>query len=484
VTGGVTLARYTMGTAALFGAAVVASSPLTVLVGGVTTMFGVLGVVGVPLAFVLVMLVLRLLMVGYVAVGRHVKHGAPFYAQLARGVNPTAGLVGAGLAFVGYNALQISLYGLIGTKVQGLVGGVWWVWAFVAWLLVLGLGQYPGRLVARVLGVLLALEVGVIGLFIAAGFTHPASGSVSPVVFAPSRLLVPAAVAGVVVFAVASFAGVESVLAFAEEATSERAVARAAGGAVLFCGVLYGLAAWSYGTWIGLDHLGRAVEDASQPLTLLGGMFGPGITDLATMLLVTSVLAAMVSFHSTVARYVFALARERVLPARWAAVSRGVNGGAPLGGSAVQAVVALLVVVGFLLSGADPMTMFIWLSTVGAVCVLLLLTAASWSALPFFDKGMGGNEPGWLRQTVPFIGGILGVLVVVFMMSSLGTLLGTPPGSARPWLIAVPIAVVVAAAAGTGGWLRRTRRDVYDGISYGVPDPALVRDDRLTVIEL
>jgi hypothetical protein len=85
---------------------------------------------------------------------------------------------------------------------------------------------------------------------------------------------------------------------------------------------------------------------------------------------------------------------------------------------------------------------------------------------------------------VPFTGGILGVLAVVFMMSSLGALLGTPPGSAMPWLIAVPIAVVVAAAAGTGGWLRRTRRDVYDGISYGVPDPALVRDDRLTVIEL
>jgi amino acid transporter len=339
------------------------------------------------------MIVLRLLMVGYVAVGRHVKHGAPFYAQLARGVNPTTGLVGAGLAFVGYNALQISLYGLIGTKVQrsgrrGVMGvGVRRLAARPR------LGSVPGTAGRPGPGVLLALEVGVIGLFIAAGFTHPASGSVSVAVFAPSRLLVPAAVAGVIVFAVASFAGVESVLAFAEDATSERAVARAAGGAVIFCGLLYALAAWSYGEWIGLDHLGRAVEDASQPLTLLGAMFGPGITDLATMLLVTSVLAAMVSFHATVARYVFALARERVLPARWAAVSRGVNGGAPLGGSAVQAVVALLVVVGFLLSGADPMTMFIWLSTVGAVCVLLLLTLASWSALLFFDKGWAVTSP-------------------------------------------------------------------------------------------
>jgi hypothetical protein len=154
------------------------------------------------------------------SVGNLPSHGTPRWGTTWMGgrcgVTPALG-----------NTIQISLYGLFGTKVQGLVGGVWWVWAFVAWLLVLGLGQYPGRLVARVLGVLLALEVGLIGLFIVAGFTHPASGSVSPVVFAPSRLLVPAAVAGVIVFAVASFAGVESVLAFAEEATSDRYPRRA-----------------------------------------------------------------------------------------------------------------------------------------------------------------------------------------------------------------------------------------------------------------
>lgn len=483
MTGGATLARYTMGTAALFGAAVAASSPLTVFVGGITTMYGVLGVVGVPLAFLLVMVVLRLLMVGYVAVGRHVKHGAPFYAQLARGLNPAAGLAGAGLAFVGYNTLQISLYGLIGAKAADLIGGRWWVWAAVAWLLVLAFGQFPGRKVARIVGGLLAVEIAVIVLAIAAGFTHPANGSVSTQVFTPSALMVAGAVAGVLVFAVASFAGLESVLAFAEEATSERAVARAAGRAVIFCGVLYALAAWSYGSWIGLDHLNRAAEDASQPLVLLGVTFGPGITDLATGLLLSSVLAAMVAFHATVARYVFALAREQVLPAGWAAVSSGVKGGAPLGGSAVQAVTALLVVAGFLAGGADPMTMFTWLSAIGAFCVLLLLTVASWSALRFFEKGLGGAEPEWLRR-IPFAGAVIGALAVVFMASSLGTLLGTPAGSARPWLIAVPIVAFAGAGLVTGVVLARTRRDVYDQISYGVPDPMLVRDDRLKAVEL
>lgn len=475
-----------MGGGALFTAAVVASSPQTVLVGGIPTTYRQTGVAGVPLSFLLVAAVIGVLAVGYVAVGRHVRHGAPFYAQLVRAGSPTLGLVAAGVAVVGYNALQISLYPLLGITVVSLVGGVWWVWALAAWLIVLALGRYPGAFNAKLLGVLLALEITVIGLFIAAGFSHPASGAVSLAVFRPSSLLVPGLAASVVVFAVAAFAGVESVLAYAEEATSHRVLARATFTAIGVCGVLYVLASWAYGGWLGLTDLQRAAgTDGQQPIALLGSVFGAGISDLATLLLVTSVLAALFSFHAAVARYVFALARERVLPARWAAVSRGAKGGAPLGGSTVQAATAAGVLLGFLAVGADPIgVVFTWLSTVGAFAVLLLLTAASWSALSFFDRGLGGAESQWVRRVFPFTGGILGVLCVVFMASNLGALLGTPPGSLRPWLVAVPIGAAILAGLAAGGWLRHARPDVYAGLGHGVPDPARVLDDDLADIEL
>ena len=77
---GVTLARRTLGGAALFVFAAGASSPLTVLVGGVVATYALTGVVGVPLSFVVIMLVLGVLAVGYLAMARHVVHGAPFYA--------------------------------------------------------------------------------------------------------------------------------------------------------------------------------------------------------------------------------------------------------------------------------------------------------------------------------------------------------------------------------------------------------------------
>src|SRR5262249_57349904 len=116
-------------------------------------------------------------------------------------------------------------------------------------------------------------------------------------------------------------------------------------------------------------------------LAILGQVFGAGAADLATLLLVTSVLAAMTAFHSTAARYVFALAREQVLPVRLARVSGGIRGGAPLGGSVVQSLVAAVVVAAVAVAGADPVkSMFVWLSTIAPVCILLLLTASSLAA--------------------------------------------------------------------------------------------------------
>ena len=482
---GKTLARRSMGGGALVTAAVVASSPQTVLNGGIPAMYGQLGVPGVPLAYLVVMGMLLAAAVGYVAVSRHIPHGAPFYAQLAHGFGPAAALVAAGVAFVGYTALQASLFPLLGHTMVGLFGGAWWWWAAGAWLLALGLGQYPGALNARVFGVLLALEIAVVLLFNAAGFTHPKGGRLTLLPFAPSSLLVAGAFAGVIVFAVASFAGVESVLAWAEEAKDHQALGRAGLGSFVLCGVLYCSSAWAYGGWIGFGSLDTALDDAAQPLVLLGDVFGPGIADLATLLLVTSVLAAIISIGGTAARYVFALARESVLPARWATISRGPKGGAPVGGAWVQAITSAVVLIVFGACGADPMlTMFPWLSTIGAFAILPLLTASSWSARSFFEKGLGDRESLWVRQVLPFAGGILGVLGVVFMASSLDKLLGTAPGSRLPWLVAAPIGVFAAAGLVRGSWLRHARLDVYAKIGRGVPDPATALEDDLAVIEV
>ena len=477
----VTLARRTLGSGALFVFAAGASSPLTVLVGGIISTYALTGVVGVPLAFVVIMVVMGLLAVGYVAMARHVPHSAPFYAQLAWGANPAVGVAGAAVALLGYNAIQISLYGLIGASLAGLFGGVWWVWAAGAWLIVAVLGVRRGATNAKILGSLLAVEIATIVLFDVAAFSNPAEGSVSLTPLMPASLMT-AGVAGCLAFTMAAFVGAESPPAFGEEARTPRVVGAATFGGIAFLGVLYAVSSWAYATAAGPGQVVEAARDPDRgPFAVLGQVFGPGVINLATVLLVTSVLAAMCAFHATVARYVFAMSREQVLPAAWGRVSGGAAGGAPLGGSVVQSVVAAVVVGAFALAGADPMTsMFVWLSTVGAVCILVLLTASSVAARAWFAAGGGARESVWIRQVLPAVGAVVGFLVAVFMLSNLGSLLGTPPGSVLPLL--VPVLVVGAGLVGLarGQWLRRVRPQVYEGIGRGTPNPLTVQDQRLS----
>ena len=51
---------------------------------------------------------------GYVAMSRHVSNAGPFYAYLAKGLGRVWGVAGALVALIGYNTIQISLYGLFG----------------------------------------------------------------------------------------------------------------------------------------------------------------------------------------------------------------------------------------------------------------------------------------------------------------------------------------------------------------------------------
>ncbi|MCM4082227.1 APC family permease [Paractinoplanes hotanensis] len=485
MTGPVTLARRTMGAGALVGVAAVASSPQTVLNGGIPATYAQSGVQGVPLSFVLVMFVVALLAVGYVAVSRHVPHGAPFYAQLARGLGPGWGLAGAGVALLGYNSLQVSLFALWSTSLAGLVGaGPWWVWAAAGWLVVLLLGRYPGAANAKLLGALLACEIGIVLAFDIAAFANPADG-ISLDGFLPSELFIAGGGAGALVFAMAAFAGAEAVPSYGDEARSTRTIVVATFGGFGVLGVLYALTSWAYAAAVGPAGV-RAGVPAADPMTILAGTWGPGIGGFGQLLLVTSVLAAMSAFSGIVARYLCALGDEGVLPAGLAAVSPGADGGAPRGGSLAQAGISAVMLAGFAVSGADPMgLMFVWLSSIGAVCIMGLLMVSSWSAVAFFGQGAGSRESVWVRQLLPGAGGVVGVLTLVFMLSNLPMLLGLPDGSPLPFLIAGPVlAVIVVVFVARGRWLKLHRPDVYAQLGRRRVDPLQVRDPRIVGLQL
>lgn len=318
------LARKSIGSASLWFFAVGASAPMTVLAGGVVATYAGTGVVGVPLSFLILAAALGLLTVGYVAMSRYVGHAATCYALLAHGLGRAWGVAGAAVALVAYNAIQICLYGLVGVTLAGLAGGPWWLWAGLVWLAIAVLGVLHVHLNARVLAWALVAEIAVIGLFDVGAFTHPAGGVISVAPLLPNRLVVNG-VGGVFALGMAAFVGYESGPVFGEEARGEQTVGRATFAALGFLGLFYAVSSWALAVAVGPDQVVDAARDpnAGLPFSVLATTFGPLAAQAGLLLLISSICAAQLSFHNGVARYLFALGRERVLPASLARIGTG-----------------------------------------------------------------------------------------------------------------------------------------------------------------
>jgi amino acid transporter len=482
------LRRRRLGVVHIVFFTVAASAPLTVLGGGVTTTFAVTGVTGVPLSFLLLAVALALFAVGYAAMSRFVTNAGAFYAYIARGLGATWAVAGAFVALISYNFIQISLYGLLGASLGDLVNqatGVslpWWAWALAALIVVGYLGVLRVDFNANVLAVLLVLECIAVALYDIGAFAHPAEGFAMQAALSPSTLFVPG-VGMVFAFGMAAFIGFESGAIYSEEVRNPRVtVARATFVAVGFTGLFYAVSAWAMIVTVGPTDLQKQTGE-NGPGVVFAGLaehWGDGVATLANMLFLTSVFAALLSFHNGVARYLFALGRERVLTA---ALSRvGTRSGGPVAGSLAQSALALVVVTVFAMFGADPvLQLFTWLSGTAAVGIVLLMAGTSAAVVGFFRTHRRGGSA-WQRSIAPTLATLALVALVVLLIGNFDALLGTDPASPLRWIL--PGLVLLAGVVGAI-WavrLRSTRPDAYAAI--GTTGGTVDDDDESVMLDL
>ena len=472
-----TLARRRLGVVHLFFFVVAASAPLTVLGGGVTTTYAVTGSKGVPLSFIVLAVVLAIFSVGYASMSRHVANAGAFYSYIANGMGRTAGVAGSFVALTAYNAIQIGLYGLFGfiaddfmtTKFD--IDLAWWAWSLVAWVLVGILGMLRVDLNARILAVLLIAEIIAVAIFDVVSFAHPAGGRVSLDGWLPTNLFA-GGVGAVFALGIAAFTGFESGATYREEVKDpRRTVARATYLAVAFTGIFYAISAWAIPVVTGPDEAQQASIENGPGVIFgtLGQYAGNVVADIATVLFFTSVFAALLSFHNGVARYLFALGREHVLPRFLGRTNARTL--APIAGSLTQTFIAIVVLVLFILAGKDPvLDLFTWLSGVAAVGVVLLMAATSAAVVGFF-RTRRADETAWQGTIAPTLATILlGALFVVLVVNFNSLLAPTNPIYLR-WVL--PGVIIFAAIIGLiwGTVLRSTRPRVYEGIGRTVGQP-------------
>jgi amino acid transporter len=476
-TGRGVLARRRLGTGALTVFLISASGPMTVLVGGVVTTFAVTGNIGTPLCYPILAVALALFSVGYAAMSRYVQSAGGFYSYLAQGLGPVWGVVASFVAVLAYNAAQIGLLGLFGVVARDFAARYlglslpWWAWAAAGLGIVAMLGVRKVDLNATVLLVLLGCEVGAVLVFDVGAFTHPVGGAPSLAGLSPENLLVPG-VGGVFAFGVAGYLGFEQGAVYSEEARDpKRTVAWATYVTVAVTGVLYTVSAWALTVGVGVDRVVALARDPDSgiPFSLIADDFGGPVATVANMLLITSVFACMLSIHNCVARYIFAMSRDRVVSARLVRTGRG--SAAPVAGSLIQSALAALTVLAFALLHRDPLTeLFTWLTYVSAIGVLLLMAGTSLAVVGFFRRRPELDHNRWQAVVAPLLAiAALGAIVAVTVANAdsvLGAARGSALGQVLPGLVA-------ASAVGGLAWamvLRRYRPGTYARIGHGTVD--------------
>ncbi len=451
-----------LSTAGLFVLGIAAVTPLTVVAGAIPLGYGKIGQLGIPAGYAVVALVLALFAVGLAAMANHVPNSGAFYSYAAAGLGRPAGVATAMIALVAYNAMQIGLYGAFGiaaataARLAG-VHAYWGVWILLAWLAILVLGQLNVRLNARILGVLIGAEVLIVLLLDWAMAAHPAGGQVRFDTLNPLLLANPTGAASLV-GGVTGLVGFEIPLAFALVARDPRTTTRRAIYLILLVVVvLYAGSAWAMSVVTGPD---RIVAVAGAHLTdlffVLPRPYVPGpVLDGAVVLFATSLFAAMLAFHSTVARYTLTLAREGVLPGLLARIR---DDEVPVGGSALQSALAIVVLVVIVALGLDPTTDLFFYGTVsGGLGVLILMSVAAVAVVRFFHrraKDGRRDENRWRRRVAPLIAATFLVTVLALTLVFLGDLLGSDDPIA---VYAAPAVYLLVAAAGVA-WAYRLRR--------------------------
>ncbi|SAK87420.1 amino acid permease [Caballeronia hypogeia] len=459
------LRKNALGMMSIVFLVIATNGPLTALVGAVPVSISLGNGVGVPGTFVLAGLIYLLFSVGYAAMSRYVKNAGAFYAYIATGLGRPAGVGGAFLALVAYNAMQLACYALVGfflsqffASTFGLVAS-WWGCAIGVTLVVHYFGYRNVEFSGRFLCLLMACEIAIILIFDVAAALKGGPNGFSAASFSPSHVL-SSGFGPSLVFVVGSYMGFETTAIYSEEARNPaKTIPRATYCAITIIMCLYAVSVWLIITAYGpAAAVAQATKDPGNMWFLMTSqLIGSWAADAMGVLMITSLLAALISFHNTVSRYFFSLAREGVI---WKGLARThPTQQTPYVASSLQTICALIVLAVCGFKGIDPLLGVLpWSSVVASVGIVAVQGFASIAVLGFFWKNARGVSV-WQRIVAPALASIGLFFCLWQIITHVDVLSGSesPVGRLVPWMT-LSVAIFGACFA---LWLRRSKPMLY-----------------------
>ncbi|MFB7507194.1 APC family permease [Streptomyces broussonetiae] len=372
----------------------------------------------VALVYVVATVAMAFTAFSYAQMVRVVPQAGSVFAYARAGLGAGAGFVAGWMAMLDYVLIPAVAYLFSGIAMNALVPQVSrWVWTALAVVVTTLLNLWGVRAAARVGFLVLALEVAVLLVFVAAaivvlawdgaarGLLSPLSDDGTQGAFALSAVL------GAVSVAVLSYLGFDAIATFAEEVTGGSAkVARA----LLFCLALAGVLFVAQTYLVALLEPTTSAQLAADPARQGAAFYdavdasvGRRLHDLVAASKAIGAAFAALAGQAAAGRLLFAMSRDRRLPR---ALSR-TDAGVPRVALLCAAVVTLLAA-GWAARRADGLDKLVSVVDIGALTAFTLLHA---SVVGYFAVRRPGREPvsWWRHVLVPVAGAAITVAVIV-----------------------------------------------------------------------
>lgn len=418
-----------MGTTQLVLSVLAFSSPLTCLAGYFSLTIMSSGATA-PVAFVIVTAVLLIFSVGYMAMTKHMPRPGAFYAYISEGLGRHVGLASAFLATLSYSVIGMGVYCFAGITITDLIakyGGPqipWWTGAFAIWLIIGILGYFNVDVSAKVLMWVMFVEVTIVMIFNVAVIGQGGESGLTLEPFNAFEFAGGEVWVGLL-FAMLVFIGFEATALYRDEVKDpNRTIPRATYIAVLFIGILYTVTVWVMVIAFGSEAENVAKTDTAGMFALASDEYvGVWFSNVATTLVVTAVLASILSIHNASTRYLFNLSADGALPQALGAVHGRHR--SPYRASMAISALALIGVGLFVLAGSDPSVVYAQLAGLGNAGVFVLMALVSIAVVVWFRrKGTDTGERTWSTLIAPLISAIVMSGLVGFALANFDLVAG------------------------------------------------------------
>ena len=420
----------------------------------------------VPIAFLVAGAILIAFTTGYAFIGRRVVSTGAFYTYVAEGLGKPLGVGTAYAAILAYTSFTFGLAAACGYfdgQVFLAVGlHVSWQLCTAASILLTGFLNIRSMDVSsRLLAVIITVETAVLLVFDASVILAKGAAAFPLTSFAPAGWIAPGTGVSLMT-AFTCFVGFESGALYSKEAADPvRSIPLASYVSVLLIGFFYFLTAWIAVGAIGPDTKAKAIpHGGTLVLDLIRQYDGEIASDIAGILLCVSMLATYIAIHAAASRYVFALAREGLLPRALARFDAARN--IPIAATLCISAATILCMAAIASTRTDPYAAIIpVLIGTGTLGIIALQAAAAIAIVCYIHRHR--REAGPILRLTSLLAAI-GLTAAVTIATVNFTLLSTVSTPFVAWL---PIIYPIALAAGLtfSLWLRRTRPQQYAALA-------------------